>query len=111
MDKFSIDLQTEYRPFGIFIQSVQPGFVVSNMTKIRKPSLMAPAAKTYVCSALNTLGISERTAGYWPHSILQAVIGAMSSLGSPQWASQFVFKKLLQMRKKARLARIAPKNK
>lgn len=101
MDKFSVDLQTEYRQHGIIIQTIQPGFVVSNMTKIRKPSLMAPSAKTYVSSALSTLGISERTAGYLPHSILQVVIGAMSSLFCPQFASQFVFNKLLQIRKKA----------
>lgn len=101
MDKFSVDLQTEYRQHGIFIQSVQPGFVVSNMTKIRKPTLMAPTAQTYVRSALATLGNSERTAGYLPHSLLQAVIGAMASLLCPQFASNFVFKRLLALRKKA----------
>lgn len=62
---------------------------------------MVPTPQTYVTSALNTLGISERTAGYWPHSLLQVFIGAMSGLCCPQFASQFVFKKLLQLRKKA----------
>ncbi|XP_017850856.1 very-long-chain 3-oxoacyl-CoA reductase isoform X2 [Drosophila busckii] len=46
VNKFSDDLQTEYKQHGIIIQSVQPGFVATNMSKIRKPTLFAPSPDT-----------------------------------------------------------------
>lgn len=60
VNKFSDDLQTEYKEHGILIQSVQPGFVATNMSKIRKASVFAPSPETYVRSALSTWALPPR---------------------------------------------------
>lgn len=74
VDKFSEDISTEYREQGIIIQSVLPGFVVTNMTKLRRTNLLAPAPDTYVASAIRTIGYARHTTGYWPHALKQLLI-------------------------------------
>uniref|UniRef100_A0A1I8PSS8 Very-long-chain 3-oxoacyl-CoA reductase n=1 Tax=Stomoxys calcitrans TaxID=35570 RepID=A0A1I8PSS8_STOCA len=101
VDKFSADLQTEYRARGIVVQSIQPGFVATNMTRIRKPNTFSPSAETYVKSALSTLGIAERTAGYLPHTLMQTVIIGIATVFCEQFASQLVFSNLLKTRQRA----------
>lgn len=70
-DKFSEDLMAEYEKDGIIIQSVLPGFVATNMTKMKKGSFMAPLPKQFVESALKTVGFADHTPGFLPHSLLQ----------------------------------------
>lgn len=101
MKKFSADLQTEYRSQGIVVQSIQPGFVATNMTKLRKPTMFAPSADTYVESALKTLGIAERTAGYLPHTLMFTAINTIECIFCEQFASQLAFKQLFNTRKRA----------
>lgn len=74
MDKFSEDLSTEYKDQGIVVQSVLPGFVATNMTKLRRTNLLAPSADTYVASAIRTIGFSRHTSGYLPHALKQLLI-------------------------------------
>lgn len=69
MDKFSRDLSAEVRDKGVFVQTVHPGFVVTNMSKIKRSSMTAPTPDVYAESTLNTLGLEYRTAGYWFHKI------------------------------------------
>ena len=70
-DKFTEDLSAEYGHQGIIIQSVLPGFVATNMTKMKKGSFMAPLPKQFVESALKTVGFAGHTSGFLPHAILQ----------------------------------------
>lgn len=44
------------------------------MSKIKKPTWMAPSPTTYVQSALKTLGVSSHTTGYLPHSLLVSYV-------------------------------------
>lgn len=74
MDKFSEDLSTEYKDQGIVVQSVLPGFVATNMTKLRRTNLLAPSADTYVASAIRTIGFARHTSGYLPHALKQLLI-------------------------------------
>ncbi|EDV47511.1 very-long-chain 3-oxoacyl-CoA reductase [Drosophila erecta] len=106
VNKFSDDLQTEYKENGILIQSVQPGFVATNMSKIRKASMFAPSPETYVRSALSTLGIATQTAGYLPHALLQLVIHFTEAVFGEQFARNVVLKNILGTRKRA-LRRLA----
>ncbi|KAH8400197.1 hypothetical protein KR215_008544 [Drosophila sulfurigaster] len=101
VNKFSDDLQTEYKAHGILVQSVQPGFVATNMSKIRKPSVFAPTPQTYVKSALSTLGFANQTAGYLPHALLQLVIHLTEALLGEQFARNVVLKNILGTRKRA----------
>lgn len=70
--KFSEDLSAEYQNDGIIVQTIIPGFVATNMTKIKRGSMNIPLAKTYVESALSTVGYAKQTTtAYLPHSIVQ----------------------------------------
>nr|XP_045609346.1 inactive hydroxysteroid dehydrogenase-like protein 1 [Procambarus clarkii] len=73
VDYFSSSLHWEYRDTGLTIQTINPGYVSTNMTKysayIHSPSATVPTASEYVSSALSTLGYSQRSSGYWSHAI------------------------------------------
>ncbi|XP_061449678.1 inactive hydroxysteroid dehydrogenase-like protein 1 [Rhineura floridana] len=74
LDHFSRALHYEYAPKGIFVQSLTPSFISTNLTKfsstLTKKSFFVPSADEYAHHAVTTLGLSKRTTGYWPHSIL-----------------------------------------
>uniref|UniRef100_D3TRK3 Hydroxysteroid dehydrogenase 12 17-beta n=1 Tax=Glossina morsitans morsitans TaxID=37546 RepID=D3TRK3_GLOMM len=108
VDKFSTDLQAEYRSSGIIVQSVQPGFVVTKMSKLRQASVFAPSPDTFVTSALNTLGFCERTAGYLPHTLIQVVIRTFSWLFCEQFVGQLTMKYFFKLNQMA-LRHIAKK--
>lgn len=71
--KFSEDLSMEYGKQGIVVQSVLPGPVATNMTKLKKGSWMAPKADIYVEAVLKKVGTAFYAVGYYPHIILQQV--------------------------------------
>ncbi|XP_062582426.1 very-long-chain 3-oxoacyl-CoA reductase-like [Saccostrea cucullata] len=74
---FSQCIQDEYGSKGIICQCVMPYFVATKMSKIRKPSLFAPSPTTYVKSALNSVGASVATHGYWAHNMQGAITGLL----------------------------------
>jgi len=74
VDKFSEDLSTEYISEGIVVQSVLPGFVATNMTKLRRTNLLAPGPDKFVASALRTIGHARHSTGYFPHALKQVVL-------------------------------------
>ena len=73
-DYFTQALKREYAPHGITFQCVMPGLVVSNMSKIRKSSMMVPSPEIFVKSALARLGVDDRTCGYWFHDIMMLAV-------------------------------------
>ena len=87
-DFFSQALVKEYLSEGITIQCVMPGPVVSNMSKIKKPSLSTPTPDGFVKSALSRLGIEDRTAGFWFHDIMMTVIETLPR----QTVANFLYK-------------------
>ncbi|XP_055844520.1 very-long-chain 3-oxoacyl-CoA reductase [Episyrphus balteatus] len=101
VDKFSEDLHQEYKDQGIIIQSVRPGFVATNMSKVRKTSAMIPSPDCYASSALKTVGITGQTTGYWPHAVMGLVIDTVSSVLGRDFAQNMVFNQLKATRKKA----------
>ena len=69
VEKFSRDLAAEVSSLGITIQTVHPGYVATNMASFMKPSLLSPDPDTFAAATLRTLGLEQRTAGYWTHKI------------------------------------------
>ncbi len=69
MEKFSLDLAAEVRPLGVTIQTVHPGFVLTKMSVLEENSIIVPTSDTFVTSTLRSLGLEDRTAGYWTHKI------------------------------------------
>ncbi|CAB0018187.1 unnamed protein product [Nesidiocoris tenuis] len=70
VSKFSKDLASEYKKDGIIIQCLVPGYVATKMSKIKKPTWMAPSPTVYVKRALSTVGVETHTTGYYPHTLL-----------------------------------------
>ncbi|XP_074595222.1 very-long-chain 3-oxoacyl-CoA reductase-like [Brevipalpus obovatus] len=68
VDYLSRAVAIEYENKGIIVQSVLPAYVATTMSKL-KPSYFSPTPKTYVRSALKTVGLESRTFGYLPHKI------------------------------------------
>ena len=67
---FSMWVCSSFAPFFLFLlQVVLPYFVATKMSKIRKGNIFAPSPETYVCNALNTVGLQSRTFGYWFHAV------------------------------------------
>nr|XP_014335898.1 PREDICTED: inactive hydroxysteroid dehydrogenase-like protein 1 isoform X2 [Bos mutus] len=73
LDHFSRALQYEYASKGIFVQSLIPFYVATNVATpgsfLHKCPWLVPSPKVYAHHAVSTLGISKRTTGYWSHSI------------------------------------------
>ncbi|XP_073911665.1 inactive hydroxysteroid dehydrogenase-like protein 1 isoform X3 [Castor canadensis] len=73
LDHFSRALQYEYASKGIFVQSLIPFYVATNMTApssfLHRCPWLVPSPRVYAHHAVSTLGISKRTTGYWSHSI------------------------------------------
>lgn len=82
VDKLSDDLATEYSRYGVIVQSVLPGPVATNMSKIRRSTWMSCSPKTFVANALNTVGIARHTTGYYPHALLQLSIDMIGLISS-----------------------------
>ena len=69
VEKFSRDLAAEVSSSGITIQTVHPGYVATNMASFMKPSLLSPDPDTFAAATIRTLGLEQRTAGFWTHKI------------------------------------------
>ncbi|KAK7072530.1 hypothetical protein SK128_028240 [Halocaridina rubra] len=69
IESLTESLGVEYASKNITFQCIMPGFVVSNMSKIRRPTLMAPTATAFVRSSLKTTGVEKRSAGYFMHKL------------------------------------------
>ncbi|GFY40701.1 very-long-chain 3-oxoacyl-CoA reductase [Trichonephila inaurata madagascariensis] len=65
---FSKATQEEYKKKGIIVQSVLPGFVSTNMSKMR-PSFTTCTPDAFVKWAMKTVGIETQTYGYPVHKL------------------------------------------
>ncbi|XP_064600650.1 inactive hydroxysteroid dehydrogenase-like protein 1 isoform X2 [Liolophura sinensis] len=73
LDYFARAIGYEYKDKGIVVQSLLPFYVATRMTQfsktLSKSGLFIPSATVYAQHAVSTLGYSNRTTGYWPHTI------------------------------------------
>uniref|UniRef100_A0A182N9W6 Steroid dehydrogenase n=1 Tax=Anopheles dirus TaxID=7168 RepID=A0A182N9W6_9DIPT len=100
MDKFSEDLASEYAKHNIVVQSVLPGPVATNMSKIRKSTWMACSPKVFVASAISTLGHTRQTTGYFPHALLELAINTISFV-SPRLMEKITLNTMQNIRARA----------
>ncbi|KAG7153776.1 Very-long-chain 3-oxoacyl-CoA reductase-like 2 [Homarus americanus] len=98
VDSLSVSLAAEYRSRGITVQCVLPGFVVSNMSKVKRPSLMIPTPMAYVKSSLKTIGVEARTAGYYMHKLQIYMIEVMKTYLPGGILTHIVFNQLKTIR-------------
>ncbi|CAG9791533.1 unnamed protein product [Diatraea saccharalis] len=98
--QLSDSLRIEYADKGIIVQCVNPGYVVTNMSGLKRETLMAPSAKKFVNSALSLVGTTSDTPGYFPHSIMFGVILFLNeNFGS--FGEWLMMRSLLNIRRRA----------
>ncbi|XP_060537170.1 very-long-chain 3-oxoacyl-CoA reductase [Cylas formicarius] len=100
VEKLSADLSTEYSKYGITVQCLLPGYVATNMSKIKSSTWMAPSPIKYVQHALATLGIREKTTGYFPHTLLVGFVRFIDSL-SPHLSRWLIVRTMTNIRARA----------
>ncbi|XP_026520456.1 very-long-chain 3-oxoacyl-CoA reductase [Notechis scutatus] len=73
-DFFSQALSLEYQEKGVLVQTVQPYFVMTKMSKLRRATIYRPTPEQYVKYSLNTLGRETVTCGYPSHAIVKWLV-------------------------------------
>ncbi|EJD07953.1 3-ketoacyl-CoA reductase [Fomitiporia mediterranea MF3/22] len=93
LQTWSDALQAELNGTGIDVECVSTYFVVSNMSRIRRSSIMIPMPKAYVSSVLRKIGLPcgalwtgrpSTSTPYWSHSLLDYFINAVG------WKAGFI---------------------
>lgn len=92
-------LRIEYADKGIIFQSVNPGYVLSNMSGLKRETFFSPSAKKFVRSALSLVGTASDTAGYFPHYLLfNTILFAKDMVGTlSEWV---VARSMLNVRRR-----------
>ncbi|XP_078101584.1 inactive hydroxysteroid dehydrogenase-like protein 1 [Sander vitreus] len=87
LDHFSRALHLEYGGKGIFVQSLIPFQIASSeqqpsssSTPLSGQGWFVPKPEVYARHAISTLGVSNRTTGYWPHTLQYGLIRCI-----PEW--------------------------
>ncbi|GMK58435.1 hypothetical protein CspeluHIS016_0504670 [Cutaneotrichosporon spelunceum] len=100
-------LAAEVQSKGVVCTMVFPAFVVSNMSKIRKPSLTVPTAQTFVKSTLGAIGAERGAQGrmyestpYPAHAVMDYAISFGGHLAE-NFAVGFVHSMHVKIRKRA----------
>jgi len=74
LNKVSVDLASEYKAKGISVQSQMPYFVVTNMSKIKRPSFTTPTASDYAKAAVKQIGYNGLLSPYPVHAVIFFVL-------------------------------------
>jgi len=69
MQGFTLSLAQELKGTGVTVQEVDPGHVVTGLTESVVPATPFPSPATFAAAALDTLGHTNHTCGWWGHSI------------------------------------------
>lgn len=80
MDHFSRALHLEYSSRGIFVQSLIPFQIASSGRNPPTEGWFVPKPDIYARHAISTLGVSNRTTGYWPHTLQYGLMRCI-----PEW--------------------------
>ncbi|KAI9188404.1 hypothetical protein H9P43_002795 [Blastocladiella emersonii ATCC 22665] len=97
-------LGKELEPHGVHVQCLSTYFVVSAMSKIRKPTAAIPTAKAYVAKVLGNIGnpggapTPFTSTPYPVHGVLNWVL---AHVGSPKFWLNYTYKTQVDIRKRA----------
>ncbi|EDV25139.1 uncharacterized protein TRIADDRAFT_26050 [Trichoplax adhaerens] len=97
LDFFSRSLNVEYNKDSIIIQSLIPGLICTKLSKVNKINLFAPSPETYAKQAVNTIGLCDRTTGYWPHELQYTYIRFMPTF----WVQKEIYNTCKRLRTSA----------
>jgi len=79
LDAFSKALSQELKPLGIDCISIVPHYVVSAMSRFKKPTLLVPTANQFAQDTLTKIGRGAAIFPYVWHDVYRTVIGCLPS--------------------------------
>ena len=98
-------LGSEYESYGIKVSLINTYFVVSSLSKIRKPNLLTPLPKAYVKSVLSHIGLKCGATGhpyvstpYWSHAIAHWLV---DHIGTEQFWISYTRRLHVDIRRRA----------
>lgn len=91
---WSSSLYYEMRPHGVHVECVIPGLVCTKMSKVRRPSLMAPTARTFAECVLRSCGTNRISVPYLPHLLSYVALGMVPSF----LAGQMFYQRAMSIR-------------
>jgi len=79
VDYFSNALSAEVKPLGIEVLAITPSLVVSNMSKVSRPNLLAGIVlpEPVVRNALGVVGQETRWSPHWFHAVQEWVLNSL----------------------------------
>ena len=86
VEKLSHSLNTEYKSMGISVQCHVPFFIVSKLSKYRKPTMFVPSAETYAKRAVETIGLDPVVSPMFLHNLVSAILDLVPEF-LVQWAT------------------------
>lgn len=97
--KFSKDIAVEYEKDGIIVQCLCPGSVASVPDSVSE-GWITPSPKKYVESAIMTIGKDKITTGFFPHTVLMALLKLVYRL-SPDTIDEWMITVMQRNRRRA----------
>ncbi|CAN2390288.1 short chain dehydrogenase, partial [Pristimantis euphronides] len=98
VDFFSRSLNSEYRSYGIIVQSVLPHLVSTNMTDHPNANIMVKSSDDYAREALNTVGYSHRTNGCLSHCLQSYILDQLlTETAMNSRICLFIFKSIVSL--------------
>jgi len=89
-------LAEELKSSGISIECLTPSFITTNLSKIRRSSLMVPTEANFVNSALRVAGKELCTSGYLPHALYAWILTYVPE----NWVTYFSYRIMKDIRKR-----------
>jgi 17beta-estradiol 17-dehydrogenase / very-long-chain 3-oxoacyl-CoA reductase len=77
VETLSHSLSTEYKSKGIDVQAHMPLFVVSKLSKYKKPSGFVPSAETYAKETMATLGLDPVVSPHFQHRVANFIMDSV----------------------------------
>jgi len=97
VDFFSRSLNIELKKKGIIVENHVPYFVVSKLSKIKRPNITVPTENAYASAAVRKIGYGATVVPYWAHALQHWII-----MSVPVWiVSWYVWGHHLAIYKKA----------
>lgn len=103
LNNWTPSMNSEYNSNGIFFETLTPFYIVSKLSKFRRPTLTIPTPEKYIKSVMSTIGNFPIHTGYWAHTLMIFVLDNIY----PKW---YAFKYMMDLHLKARAAALRKKN-
>lgn len=102
LNNWTPSMNAEYNTNGIFFETLTPFYIVSKLSKFRRPTFTIPTPEKYVKGVLAKIGNFQLHAGYFPHAAMSFIVNHVF----PSW---YALKYMIDMHVKARNAALRKK--